>query len=170
MAYILFTLFVFTFHTLKCNAFHTVTVNQEICPDNDFCRNVENIFVPNSNEQCTEELLFYFGDGTLAYISADGKITSKGTTATCSPGFKTYKYPMKNVVIEVIKHDNSLYVKKINKLQESTTTVSHAQNVFIQFIHEKMNEFLQWIVISFYLLRDVLKIVFKKCVKRLLNR
>jgi hypothetical protein len=137
-----------------------------ICPDPNSCEKVDSIYIPPRPEKCSNDLLFQFGEDSSAYLTQDGKINSLTNESECSLGFNRVKYFFKNLIIEVIKHKNSVYVKSVNK----TSDLTNIESTINEFMKQKIHDFVQYILIFVVVVINVIIYYFKTCACEHLKR
>ncbi len=141
------------------------TVNLEettICLESKACETVNSIYIPTKLDTCTDDLLFQFGDTLSAYLSQDGNISGESKQTECHTGYKRVEYALKNLLIEVIKHKDSVYVKSVTeKKNESSLS---------QFIHQKFHDFIQYLLILSIVILNFILYMFKSCANQTLRR
>lgn len=140
------------------------TTNEELCIDKDKCEKVDDIYVLSEVESCTEELLIQYGNDKQAYLTSDGQLKSSPTSSECANAYKSIKYALKNIIIDVIKHKNSVLVKSYKTENDKSSHLGLSR-----YINDKFDDFLQYVLIVLSLLGQVLttiviiyKIMFQK--------
>jgi hypothetical protein len=132
---------------------------QTICNDENKCEQVDSIFIPNKLDKCSEDLFFQYGADSFAYLTHDGKINSKTKETECDLSFKRVKYALKNLIVEVIKHKNSVYVKKSENINDFNS--EKPLSGITKFIHDKVHDFVQYILVSVLIVIKVSGYIFR---------
>jgi hypothetical protein len=145
----------------------TIDVKQEICVDNNECEQTDTIHVTSEVEQCTPQLMFQYGDDKTAYLSQDGTISSNRTEGICNKGFKSLKYALQNMIIEVIKHKNSVFVKNITSIDKKLKAIESAG--LFQFYKEHVHDLYQDLFFLSVIICGLLCFVYNKICKNLCN-
>jgi hypothetical protein len=152
------------------NATQTVDLEEQqtVCTDETKCEQVDSIFIPNKLEKCSDDLFFQYGADSFAFLTPDGLVNSKTKDTECDSSFKRLKYALKNVIIEVIKHKNSVYVKKFTTSNENDTE-KHLSGIS-QFMHEKVHDFVQYILVFLLIITKISGYIFRPFSKYLSRR
>jgi hypothetical protein len=158
--FLIYLILTINFSILNCSQ----TVNLEdttICLDSDSCEKVDSIYIPSKPDKCSNDLFFHYGEDSSAYLTPDGKINAVSNESECSIGFNRVIYSLKNFLIEVIKHKNSVYVKNVSKKSEPILIEAS----FSEFIHKKIHDYVQYILIFGIVLINAIIYSFKDCIK-----
>jgi hypothetical protein len=139
-----------------------IDINGPICVDKNPCVHTNDIFIPLENDQCSNDLMFQFGDDTTAFLSRDGSISSNTTRDICNNAFKSSKYALNGIIIEIMKHKNSVVVKKVTKSENKSKTANKEQTGPIAQLYEPehIHDFYQYVMFFIILNVGVIKLLF----------
>jgi hypothetical protein len=162
MSKLLFFILLFNINFNYLHGVQTINLEeQEICIDTSKCEKVNSIYIPSRPDKCTDDLLFQYGEDFSAYLSPEGNIKATSNESQCEIGFKRIKYALKNIIIEVIKHNNSVFVKSIGEKE-----INSSESIFFSiktFIHDKIHDLIQYILIVCIVLARYTLSFLKKC-------